>query len=515
MKSIKTFCSARNAILILVLVLSFSLLFSSSVMAEDVLRTRAREGQDIETLDPAFMIGYEEDNIGLAIYSRLVEFDPDNPPELQKDAAKEFEIRDDGQEFYFELKEGIQFHGDYGELTAEDVKFTYERVADPEVEAVYADDFATLDRVEVIDDYSGRIILEEPFPGMTTRTLPLLRGSILSKEAFEEKGPEEFATNPIGSGPYKFESWEPGDVIVLSAHEDYYGEQPDFDRVEIYPIVELEAAEVAFDTGELNETRISLESVERYEAMDDVVVNELELLNFEWIGFNHRHEPFDNEKVRRAVRYAIDVDEIIEGAFHGAAVRADALIGPGVLGHWEDAPAYEQDLEKAEELLEEAGYPDGFDTQIGTYPISTNLNATQIAQYQLMQVGINVDINILEEGQQYEVFSDKDYEGMHYGSFTLNPDPGYWTEWYTEEQVGSWNFMHWVNDEFNELHDKANVTTDEEERAEMYIRMQEIMNEDEVFVPLTYDAGVNVTHDHIDPAYLYHYTLYDEFELEE
>ena len=505
---------SRLSLLVLTVILSSALLLAGTAEAEDVLRTRARNGQDIVNLDPAHMIGNEEDNIGMAIYSRLVEFDPENPAELRKDAAKEFEVSEDGKEIYFELQEGIEFHDDYGELTAEDVKFSYERIVDPEVESAYADDFATLEEVEVIDEYSGRIILSDPFPGLTTRTLPLLRGAILSKEAVEEKG-EEFATDPIGSGPYQFEEWQPGEVIVLTEHEDYYGEQPDFDRIEIYPIVEEEAAEVAFDTGELNETRISLESIERYEDEDDVNLKELDLLRFEWIGFNHQQPPFDNHKVREAIRYAIDVDEIIEGAFQGAAERADALIGPGVLGHWEDAPAYEQDLDKAQELLEEAGYPDGFQTEISTYPVTTNLNASQIAQFHLTQVGINADINILEDGQQYEVLSDTEHEGMHYGTFTLNPDPGYWTEWFTGEQIGGWNFMHWQSDEFDELHEEANIIPDPEEREEMYIRMQEIMDEEAFFVPVSYDAGVHAVRDHIDPTYLFHYTLYEEFEIDE
>lgn len=499
--------------MVIILVISFTMMFGGSAIAEDVLRTRARNGADIVTLDPAHMIGNEEDNIGMAIYSRLVEFDPENPSELQMDAAKEFEVSDDGLEIYFELKEGIQFHDGYGELTAEDVKFSYERLVDPEVDAAYADDFATLEEVEVIDEYSGRIILSDPFPGLLTRTLPLLRGSILSKEAFEDIGAEEFATNPIGSGPYQFESWEPGDKIVLTRHEDYYGELPDFERIEIFPITEEPASEVAFDTGELNETRISLESIERYEGQDDVRLEELELLRFEWIGFNHQHPPFDDVRVRRAMKYAIDVDEIIQGAFHGATERADTLIHPDVLGHWEDSPVYEQDLEKARELLEEAGYEDGFDTEIATVAVPTNLNSTQIAQFHLTQIGVNANINILDDGESFEVLSDIERPGMHYGSFTLNPDPGYWTEWFTEAQIEGWNFMHWENEEFNELHREANITTDPEERAEKYVRMQEIMDEDAVFVPISYDAGVHVVRDHIDPCYLFHYTLYDRFEI--
>ena len=481
--------------------------------AHQVLRTRARNGMDISTLDPAHMIGNEEDNIGMAIYSRLIELDPANPSQYKMDLAEVFEMNEAGTEIYFELKEGIQFHRGYGELTAEDVKFSYERLVDPEVEAAYADDFATLDRVEVIDNYSGRIILSDVFPGIMTRTLPLLRGSIVSKEAFEDIGAERFATNPIGSGPYMFEEWQPGKRIILTRNEDYYRDLPDFERVEIYPIVEEEAAEVAFDTGELNETRISLDSIDRYENEDDVVVHELDMLRFIWIGFNHQLPPFDDIRVREAMRYAIDVDEIIEGAFRGATERANTLLPPGILGHWADAPSYQKDTERARELLAEAGYEDGFTTKIASYPITTELTTTQIAQYHLTQIGVRPDIELVEGGQGYQTLRQIDRPGMHVASYTLNPDPGYWTEWYTNNQIGSWNYMHWENDVFQEIHDRANLEPDRDQRAELYVEMQEIMDEDVVFIPISYDIGVHASRDYIHPTYLYHYSLYQYFEI--
>ena len=516
MKSyLKGFRLNKQIVISLVLAVILVLAVNYVVLADThhILRTRARNGMDINTLDPAHMIGNEEDNIGLAIYSRLIELDPDNPAQYRMDAAEVFEMNEAGTEIYFELKQGIQFHGGYGELTAEDVKFSYERLVDPAVEAAYADDFATLDRVEVIDDYSGRIILSDVFPGIMTRTLPLLRGSILSKDAFEEIGAEMFATNPIGSGPYMFEEWQPGERIILARNDDYYREMPDFERVEIYPIVEEEAAEVAFDVGELNETRISLDSIDRYENEEDVIVHELDMLRFIWIGFNHQQPPFDDIRVREAMRYAIDVDEIIEGAFRGATERANTILPPGILGHWADAPAYQQDTARARELLAEAGYEDGFATKLASYAVSTELTTAQIAQYHLTQVGVRPDIELVEGGQAYQLLRQIDRPGMHVASFTLNPDPGYWTEWYTNNQIGSWNYMHWENDEFQELHDRANLEPDRDRRAELYVEMQEIMDEEVVFIPISYDIGVHASRDYINPTYLYHYSLYQHFQL--
>ncbi len=501
------------SIISVVVILMFSALFAEAEANMETLKVRARGGYDIETLDPAFLMGNEEHNINLAIFSRLVEFDHKNPEELKLDAAKEFEVREEGTEIYFELKEGIEFHEDYGEMTAEDVKFSFERFVDPEIDSPYREDFGPLQEVEIIDRYRGKIILSEPYPGLLERTLPLFSGAILSKEAFEDKGQDEFATNPVGSGPYKFTDWQPGEKIVLSEFENYHGENPEFSQIEIYPIEEEEAAEIAFDTGELDETRISLEARDRYKEEPDVSVHELNMLRFEWLGFNHMQSPFDDRRVRKAIRYAVNVDEVIRGAYDGAARRANTLIPPEVTGHWEDAPEYEQNLERARELLKEAGYEDGFSTELASYAVPVHLTASQIIQHNLAQIGIDVQINTLEGGEFYEVVSDTSYPGMHFMGYSMVPDPGYWTEWYSAEQIGSWNYLQWDHEEFNELHQQASVTVDDDKREEKYIRMQEIMDEEVAFVPISYDAALQVARNPIDPAYLFHYTLYKEFDV--
>ncbi len=498
----------------LVLFLAVSFLAAGAFQAhaaDDVIRTRARGGHDISTLDPAHMVGNEESNIILAIYSGLVRFDPETS-ELELDAAEEFEISDDGLVIEFKLREGIQFHDGYGEMTAEDVKFSFERIIDPEQQSEYRDDFATLNRVEVTGRYSGKIILDEPFPGLLTRTLPMQSGCIVSKKAVEEMGDDRFATNPIGSGPYYFSEWLPNQLVILERFDDYFGELPDFRAVEIFPIVDEMAAELSFDRGDLNETRISLESVDRYRAEPDVNVNELTTLRYHWLGFNMAEPPFDDVRVREAVRYAVDVDEILAGAYNNVPERANAMIAEGVMGYWEDAPEYQVDLEKARELLAEAGYPDGFTTEIVTYERPTHLNSCQIAQHHLRRIGIDAEIKIVEHGEAFEYVGQQSHPGMHFMSFTLTLDPGYWTEWFTSDQVGSWNYWKWSNEEFDQLHREANVTMDPDQRAEMYIRMQELMDEDATCIWITHGANLHVSQDYIEPAYFTHLSIYDQWK---
>ena len=473
--------------------------------AEDTLRVRARQGVDIDTMDPAFYRGNEEYNIDLSLYSKLVMYEPGSA-ELTLDAAESFEISDDGLVIDFTLKEGIQFHHGYGEMTADDVKFSFERIADPDVNSPYASDWATLERVEVTGRYSGRIILSEPFAPLLSSTLPWTSGSIVSQAAYEELG-ERFATNPVGSGPYYWSAWRPAEMIVLERFEDYHGDLPDFRRIEIHPILDAHIAEFSFEAGELDSTEIALESLERYQGDPDVVVEVLSTLRYHWLGFNQQEEPFDDPLVREAVRYAVDVDEILAGAYNNVPRRANTMLAPDILGYWEDAPAYEPDLDHARELLTEAGYDDGFSTTITTDSDPEHLQSATIVQEQLRRVGISAEINIVSE--MFPEIGEGSVPGLHYASFSATVDPGYWFEWFTCGQVGAWNYWKWCNEEYDELHEQAAVTVDPEERAELYVQMQQLIDEDISAIWVTNGASVHAYREgELEPSFLAMYSQY-------
>ena len=475
----------------------------------DTLSIRARSGADIETMDPAFYLGNEEYNLDQVVYSRLVKYAP-GEPELVNDAAESFELSEDGTVVEFTLKEGIQFHHGYGEMTAEDVKFSYERYLDEDLNSPYATEWATLEEVEVTGRYSGRIILSEPYAPLLSSTLPWTPGSILSQAAFEDRG-ETIATNPVGSGPYQWSEWVPNQRIVLERFEDYHGEAPDFETIEVEPIVDTQIAEFSFDAGELDATEISLESLERYENDPDVVVEVLDTLRYHWLGFNQRHAPFDDVRVREAIRLAVDKEEILTGAYNSVPNRADTILAPQILGHWEDAPSREPDLEAAQALLEEAGFPDGFETTLTTDDVPQHQQAAAIVQQQLARVGIDASIDIVQD--QYVAVSEENTPGMHYASFSAILDPGYWFEWFTCDQIGQWNYWGWCNEEFDALLEEANRTTSPEERAELFIEMQQILDEEVPAVWITNGASVYVYREgELEPVFLAMYAQYEYWE---
>ncbi len=499
-----------NNRIFLILVLLGILVFSSLTVygGGDVLRSRIRLGADISTMDPAHAV--REYDIDLILYSRLLRYKPGSS-ELVPDAAESVDVSEDGKTISFKLKEGIQFHKGYGELTAEDVKFSFERIIDPEEASEYAADWKTLDHVEVTGKYTGEIILKEPFAPLFVTTLPFTPGSIVSKKAVEELG-ERFATNPVGSGPYYWEEWVPEQKVVLKRFDDYFDDLPDFKRIELFVIQDKKVAEMNFDRGDLDVTEISLDSIERYKNNPDVDLHLPSTLKYSFIGFNHEFSPFDDIRVREAVRYAIDVDMILAGALNNVPERSNSMIAPGILGYWKDAPRYDVDLEKARDLLEEAGYGDGFSIEMVSSSDPESMNVAQIVKENLKKVGIDVNIKIIETASWYPYLGQESHPCIFYESFSLTLDPGYWVEWFTTAQVGKWNFIKWSSEEFDQLASEATVTMDSEKRAQMYIRMQEIMDEEAALIWVTNGAKVYVSNKAVEPVFLGHYNQYRYWE---
>lgn len=490
---------------VVVLVLISGLLFSCAsfvngaekVAEEDILRVRAVKGSRIKTLNPLNLKEGSEYEHDLLLYSNLIRYKP-GTTETQLDAAKSLEVSEDGKTISFTLKEGIQFHKGYGEMTAEDVKFSFEERLD----SPYSGDWQTLDHVEVTGKYSGKIILTDPMPKLLTSTLPFLSGMIVSKDAYQEKG-AKFGTQPIGSGPYYFKDWVPGEKVVFERFEDYYGEKPDFKQIVVYPVSDLKTAELQFDRGDLDDTAISLGSVDKYRKKEDVEINKLKPFRYVWVGFQTCKPPFDDIKVRKAVRAAVSLDEIIQGAFFGVAEKNGCMISSEVLGYWGDCPSYDQDIEKAKKLLEEAGYPDGFETTLYGAPEGPYKRTAVLVKEQLAEIGVKVNIKLKDNN--YPVVGQNCPPGMHVDAYNLTPDPGYWTAWFTCDQVGEWNFPHWCSEEYDELNRKAGSTMDKEERGQFYIDMQKIVEEEVPMLFITNGAAVHVTQDNIEPSYVGQY----------
>ena len=464
-----------------------------------------RVDRDIQNLDPARRIGTEEGNILRAVQRRLVMFKPGSY-EYEPDAAETIEQIDETT-IEFTLKPGIMFQNGYGELTTEDVKFSYERFNNPapgEEQATYAKDWAALDRVEVIGPHSGRIILKNPAPALWLIALSDVSGCIVSKKAYEELG-EKMKTQAIGAGPYIMAEWQPNQAIVLRADPNYLGPQPHFKEIVIRPIEQPKTAELAFQADEIHFTKLDdPNSAETMASDQSANIIKKDSINYVWIGMNVEKKPLDDIRVRQAIRKALDVDEMLLAGWNGTVGRAKALMAPGLLGHWADAPTEARDVEGAKALLAEAGIADGQEIRLTILNKPFFEAAALVAQANLAEVGIKLNLEVLDEGSYWSMGEGEAGENLELSlqRFGGKADPSFQTQWFTSDQVGSWNWQRWKSPEFDALNVKAESTADEQVRNDAYIEMQKLMHESSAYIWLTHEVNVFATKKWLEPSIL-------------
>jgi peptide/nickel transport system substrate-binding protein len=270
-------------------------------------------------------------------------------------------------------------------------------------------------------------------------------------------------------------SWEPIVAVTLQRYADYWGEPHEWDEIRIIPILDDSAAEIALESGEVDWGSISPASVDRFEASDEFEVFSYVNLGYGWIAMNVQHPNLQDKNLREAIRYAIDADVVIEGAYEGKLERACSLIAPGQVGYWADAPCYERDVARAQEFL----------AQVPQVPelTLTLLNSEEwravgeIVQAQLAEVGIPVEIVAQDDSAFWDGgfgeagLQDRQLTAI---SFANSPDPSWATVWFICDQVGQWNWMYWCDERYDELHFAALQELNTDTRSDMYIEMQQI-----------------------------------------
>jgi len=433
-----------------------------------------RGASGVGNLDPGDWANGDDFVGGMCIFEGLVNFKPGASEwELENRLAETFEPSSDGLRYAFTVKQGVQFHDGYGELTAEDVKFSYERLASGD--HAYSSEFSALKEVKLEGKYKGVIVLKEPYAPMLASVLPWIPGHIVSKKAIEKLG-KRFATNPIGTGPYQMKRSVPTKEFTLERFADWHGDPaPEWDEIRVVAIADDTAARNAYTTGAVDTGRIPLSDVDRFEQDGKLTIERRVSLNYAWIGMNTTKPSLSNAEVRRAIRQAIDVPSILEAAFDGKWERANQLLAPGMpFGQWADAPTYDADPELAKSMLAKAGVS-GLKLQFSAY--TTTASATvvgEIVQANLADIGIDVavvrkEFSVAADMPDTELFY-LDYEGTA-------PDPNSSTKWFACDQTKIYNIQQWCDRRYSDLDTTAAAEPDEGRRATMYQEMMEIMDD--------------------------------------
>ena len=464
-----------------------------------------RIDRDMRNLDPAYRVGAVEGNILTATMRGLTGFKPGDYTVIN-DAAETIEQVDDTT-IAFTLKKGIMFSDGYGEMTAEDVKFSFERFNNPgegKEPSTYAKDWAALDHVEVTGTHSGKLILKNPAPAIWLIAISDSSGSIVSKKAYEEMG-DKVTTRVVSSGPYTMSDWQPNRSITLTANPDYLGDPPKIAEIVLAVIEEPKTAQLAFRSDEVTFSKLDdVSAVDAMQAVAGTDVIKKDSINYVWIGMNVEKAPLDNLKLRQAIRMALDVDAMILAGWNGAVGRANALMAPGLVGYWADAPVYGRDVEGAKALMADAGFADGLTLRLTLLNKPYFQTAALVAQANLAEIGITLDLEVLDGGTYWsmgEGDAGKNLE-LSIQRFGGKVDPSFQTQWFTTSNIGSWNWQNWSSPEFDGLDQAAAATNDEAVRNDDYIKMQKLMDESSAYVWLTHEASVFVTKDWLKPAIL-------------
>ncbi len=478
-------------------------LIPNVAISQDGSTVIIRSYSDLQILDPAFRLSLPESDIIRSIFAPLVVVAPGDEWGWKPLAVENISQLDD-LTVSFTLRDNISFTDGYGQMTAEDVKYSLERIADPAMESPYAGDWSALKEVEVKDRLSGLIHLKHKFVPLWTTTLPTAASCILSKRAMEDLG-ETIKTKPVAqSGQYLLADWQPKQKTVLRRNPDWAHEPGGFEEIHIIPIEDPATAERGFEAGDLDYTWTSVSSLPRLKQNPPAgsIVLEKPSLAYVWLGINQDVAPFDNLNIRRAVQHAIDRPSVVDAAYFGAASVGNGIIAPGLPGS-RTGVTYDYDPDRARELLEQEGATN-LSVTLDILNQSERLTAAQVIQANLAEVGIDCQIKQNDSGTFWTLGSKNgDYWNklqLVLSRYSMQPDPSWATVWFTPEQVGVWNWERFNNAEYKMLHDQALQESDFAKRDAMYKRMQELMDESGCYVFLTHEVVGAIHSDTIVPG---------------
>ncbi|MBC8492526.1 MAG: ABC transporter substrate-binding protein [Chloroflexi bacterium] len=436
-----------------------------------------------DNLDPHYLLSTASMRVMEVMYSTLVRLDENM--DFEPDLATAWEASEDGTTYTFHLRRGVKFWCNGREMVADDVKYSIERLSDPDGGSPWNYAWGDLDRIEVIDDYTIRVVMSKP-SAQTVAQIATSWTAIVPKE-FVEEHDGSLKTAACGTGPFKLVEWIPYQHIKLARNEDYYDpELPYLDELIWIPIQDETTRSQQVLAGELDvDLQVSPKFLSSYETASNIKLVSGPVCSYSYLSLNAAREPFDDQRVRQAVAWAIDREEIIEViAFGQGTPLKGGLIGPETHWAYADIVVYpEPDLDKARQLLAEAGYPDGLEVECLSVGGTVHEDICTIVKDQLAEVGIDVQISAMESGavsQKFWTEHDFDFRATRWGTW-IDPDDFVYGEFHTK---GGWNPGSCGYEELDKLLDEARAVVDREERKLLYKEIDRLIAEDACYVLL-------------------------------
>jgi peptide/nickel transport system substrate-binding protein len=307
---------------------------------------------------------------------------------------------------------------------------------------------------------------------------------MLNEEAVTASG-DDYGQNPVGTGPFKFVSWLNGDKIDLERNDDYWGELPKIKQVTFRNLSDNTTRTIELESGGVDIAYdIQPSDVNRVSDNADLQLQRDMNLSTAYIGFNAVKEPYDNVLVRQAINYALDMDLIVEAVYQGVGEASRGPLGPNVWASNQDLVPYGYDVEKAKELMAEAGYADGFSTTIWTNDNQQRMDIAEIVQNQLREINIDAEVKVVEWGAYLDGTANGEHDMFILGWVTVTGDPDYglYALFHSGQHGAAGNRTFYTNPRVDELLDQARVSADPEVRKAAYTEAQELIRDDAPWV---------------------------------
>ncbi len=484
----------KTLIIFMSVLMLFALTSTSYVNAEEDSLTIGMDS-DATSLDPRFVTTTSGMYITSQMYNGLIKLNKNL--EYVPDLAT-FENPSD-TEYLFHIEKGVKFH-DGHEITAEDVKFTFESMLDPEVGSPKSGNYTNLvgaeafrngeaehvKGIEIIDDYTVKFVVKEPFaPFMVNMNIGIIPKHLLQDEDYD------FEEHPVGTGPFKFSEREVDQETVIVANDEYFEGRPNIDKA-IYKVVpESSVGVVELETGAID-VLMSITNDDRtiIENNDELVLSSIAGTNYNYIGFNVTNEPVDNKYLRKAIAYSLDKDAITEH-FNGSRTVVPLPTSSALAQEYaqdEEINQYEYSYKNAKEMLEKADYND---EEVTIKTSEGREELAQIMQQYMKAAGINTNIELLEWGTFYEDVKQGRAEIYLLGWYGIIDPDGYW--FFHSEMTppeGGANRMFYSNEEVDELIEEGRRTLDPEGRKEVYREMYKKITDDVPMIFLYSEADL-------------------------
>lgn len=437
-------------------------------------------GVPVVNLDPQVNGVTATESVLRNMYEALLAFAPDMRA-LQPALATQWTQLDD-LTVQFKLRENVKFHNGE-EFDANAVKFSIERLLNPDTKVPYLSNYTTIDRVDILDKYTVNIMTKGP-DAVFLRRMAGFHTNIVPPKYFSSASAEELASKPVGTGPYKFVSWVKDADLVMQSNSDYWGGEPNIKKVVVRGIPESSTRVAALLAGDVDIiTAVPSDDAERINSSGKARVLSVEGNRVVFFYFVVTTPPLENKLVRQALNYGSNIDGVIKTVLGGRGFRRATYANPWYAGADPSVEPFPYDPEKAKALLAEAGHADGFEVNLYTSigRVAKDKEVAEAVAGELAKIGVRAKVIPLEWGTFVSMNNAGQLDGMWlatWGNYMHDCDISLYTQMHSSTTQTRMFNKGYKNAELDAVLEEARSTIDLTKRTELYTKAQLMAKED-------------------------------------